>query len=99
MQVINTQVRPRSAVSHANADAMSKLVEMGAPLLVLAAKKMEHTISALGRGSVKAFRFAPGDQVADGVELIDSLAAAGLRDIEVTSFVSSKWVTQMADQA
>jgi len=31
--------------------------------------------------------------------LIERLAAAGLRDIEVTSFVSPKWVPQMADQA
>ena len=29
--------------------------------------------------------------------LIERLAAAGLRDIEVTSFVSPKWVPQMAD--
>jgi hydroxymethylglutaryl-CoA lyase len=33
------------------------------------------------------------------LELIERLAAAGLRDIEVTSFVSPKWVPQMADQA
>ena len=32
------------------------------------------------------------------LELIERLAAAGLRDIEVTSFVSPKWVPQMADQ-
>lgn len=31
--------------------------------------------------------------------LIDRLGAAGLLDIEVTSFVSPKWVPQMADQA
>jgi len=31
--------------------------------------------------------------------LIERLAAAGLRDIEVTSFVSPKWVPQMADHA
>ncbi|NDZ18955.1 hydroxymethylglutaryl-CoA lyase [Variovorax sp. WS11] len=31
--------------------------------------------------------------------LIERLAVAGLRDIEVTSFVSPKWVPQMADQA
>ena len=31
--------------------------------------------------------------------LIERLSAAGLRDIEVTSFVSPKWVPQMADQA
>jgi hydroxymethylglutaryl-CoA lyase len=33
------------------------------------------------------------------LELIERLTAAGLRDIEVTSFVSPKWVPQMADQA
>ncbi|CAN7517275.1 hydroxymethylglutaryl-CoA lyase [Rhizobacter sp. LjRoot28] len=32
------------------------------------------------------------------LELIDRLGAAGLRDIEVTSFVSPRWVPQMADQ-
>jgi hydroxymethylglutaryl-CoA lyase len=30
------------------------------------------------------------------LELIRRLAAAGLRDIEATSFVSPKWVPQMA---
>lgn len=33
------------------------------------------------------------------VELIQRLAAAGLRDIEATSFVSPKWVPQLADGA
>jgi hydroxymethylglutaryl-CoA lyase len=33
------------------------------------------------------------------LELIRRLAAAGLRDIEATSFVSPKWVPQMADHA
>jgi hydroxymethylglutaryl-CoA lyase len=33
------------------------------------------------------------------LELIERLATAGLRDIEATSFVSPKWVPQMADQA
>ena len=33
------------------------------------------------------------------VELIDRLAAAGLRAIEATAFVSPKWVPQMADSA
>ena len=46
-------------------------VDKGAPLLVLEAMKMEHTISAPRKGTVKAFRFAPGDQVSDGVELVD----------------------------
>ena len=33
------------------------------------------------------------------IELVQRLQAAGLRDIEVTSFVSPKWVPQMADNA
>ena len=33
------------------------------------------------------------------IELIDRLAAAGLRAIEATAFVSPKWVPQMADNA
>ena len=36
---------------------------------------------------------------ADKIELVHRLQAAGLRDIEVTSFVSPKWVPQMADNA
>jgi hypothetical protein len=36
---------------------------------------------------------------ADKIELVDQLGAAGLRKIEVTSFVSPKWVPQMADAA
>ena len=50
-------------------------VDKGAPLLVLEAMKMEHTISAPRKGTVKAFRFAPGDQVTDGVELVEFEAA------------------------
>jgi hydroxymethylglutaryl-CoA lyase len=33
------------------------------------------------------------------VELVQRLQAAGLREIEVTSFVSPKWVPQMSDNA
>ena len=33
------------------------------------------------------------------IELVHKLQAAGLREIEVTSFVSPKWVPQMADNA
>jgi 3-methylcrotonyl-CoA carboxylase alpha subunit len=46
-------------------------VEKGAPLLVLEAMKMEHTISAPRAGTVKAFRYAAGDQVSEGAELVD----------------------------
>ena len=46
-------------------------VEKGAPLLVLEAMKMEHTIHAPRKGVVKAFRFAPGDQVSDGADLVE----------------------------
>jgi 3-methylcrotonyl-CoA carboxylase alpha subunit len=52
------------------------LVEKGTPLLILEAMKMEHTISAPSKGRVKAFRFAPGDQVSDGVELVEFEAQA-----------------------
>ena len=47
------------------------MVEKGAPLLVLEAMKMEHTISAPKRGTVKAFRYGVGEQVVDGVDLVD----------------------------
>jgi hydroxymethylglutaryl-CoA lyase len=33
------------------------------------------------------------------IELVHRLQAAGVREIEVTSFVSPKWVPQMADNA
>lgn len=34
---------------------------------------------------------------ADKIELIDALAATGLEHIEITSFVSPKWIPQLAD--
>ena len=46
-------------------------VEQGAPLLILEAMKMEHTISAPAKGKLKAFRFGVGDSVAEGAELVD----------------------------
>ncbi len=46
-------------------------VAKGAPLLILEAMKMEHTINAPAAGTVKAFRFAVGDQVGDGDELVE----------------------------
>lgn len=41
-------------------------------------------------------RFVPTEQK---VELVDRLSGCGFRKIEVTSFVSPKWVPQMADAA
>jgi 3-methylcrotonyl-CoA carboxylase alpha subunit len=46
-------------------------VEKGAPLLILEAMKMEHTLNAPNDGVVKAFYFAAGDQVSEGDELVD----------------------------
>jgi 3-methylcrotonyl-CoA carboxylase alpha subunit len=45
-------------------------VKKGAPLLILEAMKMEHTITAPADGVVKAMHFAAGDQVLEGAELV-----------------------------
>jgi len=50
-------------------------VEKGAPLLILEAMKMEHTIAAPCAGLVKSFHFSVGDQVTDGAELVEFEAA------------------------
>jgi 3-methylcrotonyl-CoA carboxylase alpha subunit len=47
------------------------MVEKGAPLLILEAMKMEHTICAPAAGTVQAFRYLVGEQVADGAELVE----------------------------
>ncbi|MDO8958975.1 MAG: acetyl/propionyl/methylcrotonyl-CoA carboxylase subunit alpha [Rhodocyclaceae bacterium] len=46
-------------------------VEKGAPLIVLEAMKMEHTLVAPAAGTVKAFCYAVGEQVTDGAELLE----------------------------
>jgi 3-methylcrotonyl-CoA carboxylase alpha subunit len=46
-------------------------LERGAPLLVLEAMKMEHTLCAPRKGMVKAFHCAPGEQVSDGADLVE----------------------------
>jgi 3-methylcrotonyl-CoA carboxylase alpha subunit len=43
----------------------------GAPLLVMEAMKMEHTVTAPAAGRVRAFLFQPGQQVAEGATLVD----------------------------
>jgi 3-methylcrotonyl-CoA carboxylase alpha subunit len=56
---------------------ISLLVEPGAhveanePVIVLEAMKMEHTLRAPSRGTVAAFRYAAGEQVDEGAELLD----------------------------
>ena len=45
-------------------------VAKGAPLMILEAMKMEHTIAAPANGTVEAVHYRVGDQVEEGVELI-----------------------------
>ncbi len=52
-------------------------VEKGAPLLILEAMKMEHTITAPTAGTVKAFCYAAGEQVSDGAALVEFEPIAG----------------------
>jgi 3-methylcrotonyl-CoA carboxylase alpha subunit len=51
-------------------------VARGAPLLVLEAMKMEHTIVAPAAGTVSAVHYRERDQVREGAELIDLTATA-----------------------
>jgi 3-methylcrotonyl-CoA carboxylase alpha subunit len=51
--------------------AIGARVRRGAPLLVLEAMKMEHTIVAPSDGRIAALRYAEGDQVEEGVVLLD----------------------------
>jgi len=51
-------------------------VRRGEPLMIIEAMKMEHTVAAPVDGTVEAVRFAVGDLVEEGVELI-TLAAPG----------------------
>jgi 3-methylcrotonyl-CoA carboxylase alpha subunit len=46
-------------------------VSKGQPLLVLEAMKMEHTLAAPADGTVKAVRYAVGEQVVEGAELVE----------------------------
>ncbi len=52
-------------------DAVTK----GQPLAVMEAMKMEHTIAAPVDGVVQELLYAPGDQVAEGAELLKLVAA------------------------
>ena len=46
------------------------VVEKGAPLLVMEAMKMEHTISAPADGEIEEVLYAVGDQVPEGAQLL-----------------------------
>ena len=46
-------------------------VDKGAPLVVLEAMKMEHTIAAPAEGRIVAVNFAVGDRVGEGADLVD----------------------------
>jgi 3-methylcrotonyl-CoA carboxylase alpha subunit len=46
------------------------MVKAGQPLAVMEAMKMEHTMAAPHDGTVVELLYAPGDQVADGAELL-----------------------------
>ena len=46
-------------------------VKRGAPLLVLEAMKMEHTLQAPADGVVHGYRVREGELVGDGVALLD----------------------------
>jgi 3-methylcrotonyl-CoA carboxylase alpha subunit len=50
-------------------------VEQGAPLLIMEAMKMEHTIHAPAKGTVAELLYAVGDQVAEGAQLLSFQSA------------------------
>jgi 3-methylcrotonyl-CoA carboxylase alpha subunit len=47
------------------------VVDKGTPLLVIEAMKMEHTLCAPAKGSVRAYRAAVGEQIQEGAQLVD----------------------------
>jgi 3-methylcrotonyl-CoA carboxylase alpha subunit len=51
--------------------AVGDRVARGAPLVVLEAMKMEHTIVATADGKVSAVNCAMGERVAEGAVLVD----------------------------
>ncbi len=56
--------------------APGEAVEAGAPLMIMEAMKMEHTIAAPHAGVVDTVLYAVGDQVADGAPLLSFKAPA-----------------------
>jgi 3-methylcrotonyl-CoA carboxylase alpha subunit len=56
--------------------AAGKMVEKGAPLIVLEAMKMEHTLKAGHAGKIEYVGCKPGDQIREGQELLRFAATA-----------------------
>ena len=46
-------------------------VSKGQALLVLEAMKMEHTLAAPADGKIKSVRYAVGEQVSEGADLVE----------------------------
>ena len=53
------------------AHAIRSMQVRGAPLIVIEAMKMEHTIVAPADGIVASVNFGVGDRVAEGADLVD----------------------------
>ena len=51
-------------------------VAKGAPLLVMEAMKMEHTLCAPAKGQVRAYLCQAGELVKEGTQLVDFAAAS-----------------------
>ena len=51
--------------------ASGEKVGKGAPLMILEAMKMEHTITAPAAGVVSAVHFRAGDRVKEGADLVE----------------------------
>jgi 3-methylcrotonyl-CoA carboxylase alpha subunit len=62
---------PMSGVVVAVMVKAGEAVAKGAPLMILEAMKMEHTITAPAAGIVTAVNFAAGDRVKEGADLVD----------------------------
>jgi 3-methylcrotonyl-CoA carboxylase alpha subunit len=58
------------------------LVETDAPLLVMEAMKMEHTVRAPGPGTVQVFHYQSGDLVDGGAMLLDFVTSEGVDNDE-----------------
>jgi 3-methylcrotonyl-CoA carboxylase alpha subunit len=64
-------VAPMSGTVVAVLVAPGQRVAKGAPLVILEAMKMEHTISAPAAGVVMAVNYRTGDKVKEGADLVD----------------------------